>query len=881
MTKRSSRMFVAATGLLGLSLTGVPLPVSAAPGYTYDLIAEFPLPQETVNHASPCTGIAINNRGDIAYQTSERVPLQGGALDYLVQTFLARPGEPPRLIHQGLQWTGNVNPAAAPFPGFSGCDAFARPLGLNDDGIVAIPAHWIGDAGVVSSGNEDSIGYVLVDANGTLVRVIRDLVGSSGRLNAQLQMAGTPGPEFIRVSDGGTTRDYHVGPTVHSYQAIVNQHGVAASLLTGPSQNLELAIADPSDPLGVSLVVLGPFQGDWYTDALQIGFNNLNWASVATNTNLLQAAPPRVILIGPGGQLALVADTSTEVLDATDSGVRLTNFSQGRFGPHGTSLNNYNQVLFGASTLPGLGASSNAILVGNVSGDLPTPALWTSETISVGSRLFTGACISCDDPFNSLNTNSLNDKGDVAFLTLINEVPTPGHLGLQAIRLLVAHPGPGMDPGNPILPGDGGTLDGGGVVLRPPPNTIRLVAVPCTNRFCYFDPPVAAGYIYEMNPGSQTTFTSAYIPVPLANGDGEFSVEYGGFNELLISGKPVDFTVRVPGGVSTFRITGIDLGEALDPNDPRAFVTGLKFQGPGTDNFSFTMTPIVENTDDPDGDGVIASRDNCPAVANPGQEDADGDGVGDACDLCPGTAAGSAVNAQGCSAAQQDADGDGVPNVADACPGTAPGAAVDARGCSADQRDTDGDGVVDGADLCPATAPGAVVDARGCSADQRDTDGDGVVDGADLCPATAPGAVVDANGCSAAQRDTDGDGVADSADLCPGTVPGTAVDANGCSAAQRDSDGDGVVDSVDACPGTAPGTPVDASGCPLMSQTRTCDADGDGDIDKYDIKAIVKAVGRKATGPNDPRDPNRNARIDLVDVLICGLKCDRLFCASP
>ena len=57
---------------------------------------------------------------------------------------------------------------------------------------------------------------------------------------------------------------------------------------------------------------------------------------------------------------------------------------------------------------------------------------------------------------------------------------------------------------------------------------------------------------------------------------------------------------------------------------------------------------------DLDGDGVIDTADNCPDVANPGQEDEDGDAVGNACDNCPATANGNQANS----------DGDGV---GDAC----------------------------------------------------------------------------------------------------------------------------------------------------------------------------------------------------------------------
>ncbi len=148
---------------------------------------------------------------------------------------------------------------------------------------------------------------------------------------------------------------------------------------------------------------------------------------------------------------------------------------------------------------------------------------------------------------------------------------------------------------------------------------------------------------------------------------------------------------------------------------------------------------------DLDDDGINDDIDNCPSIANPGQEDGDHDGVGDVCDNCPSIS----------NFMQQDGDSDTVGDACDNCPTVA----------NVGQEDVDADDVGDACDNCPAVA----------NVGQEDVDADDVGDVCDNC-------ISDFNPL---QEDSDSDGIGDSCEastccvLIRGNVdydPGDSID---------------------------------------------------------------------------------------------------------
>ena len=119
-----------------------------------------------------------------------------------------------------------------------------------------------------------------------------------------------------------------------------------------------------------------------------------------------------------------------------------------------------------------------------------------------------------------------------------------------------------------------------------------------------------------------------------------------------------------------FRGNAQVLDHALTSTSMDLFVRGFEFGRANSDAFSDAITDdssALRSSDhdgfvlfvmtDFDGDLVPDDIDNCPWVANPGQEDGDMDGVGDVCDNCVATA----------NPGQEDGDMDGIGDACDAC----------------------------------------------------------------------------------------------------------------------------------------------------------------------------------------------------------------------
>jgi hypothetical protein len=106
----------------------------------------------------------------------------------------------------------------------------------------------------------------------------------------------------------------------------------------------------------------------------------------------------------------------------------------------------------------------------------------------------------------------------------------------------------------------------------------------------FIDPQVATGYVYKTALGDPN-FASVELP-DIGNPDPYALYLWNGsafvFDTTLAADAVFDFAA---GGVDEFEVLGISPTLGIDPANPTAFITGLKFESVG--NFTGTMTPVT------------------------------------------------------------------------------------------------------------------------------------------------------------------------------------------------------------------------------------------------------------------------------------------------
>ncbi|MFN9175919.1 MAG: PEP-CTERM sorting domain-containing protein [Synechocystis sp.] len=216
-----------------------------------------------------------------------------------------------------------------------------------------------------------------------------------------------------------------------------------------------------------------------------------------------------------------------------------------------------------------------------------------------------------EDASNSafFNNNDLDDGGpffDIQYdgFTVVFSVFAPVNPGENEIKLAIADAGdsaldsavfisggtfqgelPGTTPENPILPD---MIDDGSFIFDD-------VSIFNAYELFFINPDIAVGYVYQV---SGVDFTEVLLPnvgdnsynLLLDNSGGSCS-GFSPSGDILTGGIAFNFASPTP----CFAVDGIEVSAALDPTNPLAFVTGLKVNDTGV--YSFTQTPIVENSD--------------------------------------------------------------------------------------------------------------------------------------------------------------------------------------------------------------------------------------------------------------------------------------------
>ena len=343
----------------------------------------------------------------------------------------------------------------------------------------------------------------------------------------------------------------------------------------------------------------------------------------------------------------------------------------------------------------------------------------------------------------------------------------------------------------------------------------------------------------------------------------DFSGDGRGCNQTSGSFEVFEIETGVGGGVERLAVDFVQRCEGFDP--------------PLIGSLRFNASPQFGELLDSDGDGVADIGDICADVADPDQKDTDLDGIGDACDPLA----------------------QAVFVLLDSEPGDYIGQGERQLYTTADAHIT-----VSAGGMITASVEGNGSFGERWSLRFAPPDGGrlgvGSYPGATRWPfqsAGEPGLDVSrGGGCNrltgrfdVLEYDVDARGrlrrfAADFEQHCEGgraALRGSVRYGSSFYAASRDRDGDGVLDTVDSCPDAPDPLQVDANADGLGDAChQTCDADGNGAIDRRDIAAVLASLDAPPATARDVRDADEDGTISVLDGRVCALRCTSDGCAE-
>lgn len=473
---------------------------------------------------------------------------------------------------------------------------FIQQVSLNDQGVAAWATSQAVSGGVTSGlyiGDGSFQQQVLTNTSRQSA-VLNPSINNRGQVGYSFNPSGSPS---IRYWDAGNTVTLVPGPSFSSWGGGLSDN---ARIAQNRQTNGGLLIFSTESGFGMSLgsMSTGNTPVISRNGSLAALYGASTFGSTALDMAFLdQRSGGRIFAFGSNLDLPtrLAINNHGNVVYSTGPGANpdfigvingrdiapqtrvLATQGQGGFGAFnsGVSINNFNEVTF----IGNVGTGSRGLFRSDTSGAAPVAMALPGETVAA----LGGASIVS---VQAIDQHSMNDLGQVAFLANMRTASNQSF-----VALLRADPIEGISPGRPILPievAPGPAPVWTMPIVRMPAGSIGGTSRPRTN----YDPDIAIGYIYEVSAGAPN-FSEVQIPAPLANGDDSFIVSFGGHSYALKAGDVFDFMSVATGGVPTFSITGIDVGESLDPQSSTAFVTALGFAEGGLANSTFTMKPIT------------------------------------------------------------------------------------------------------------------------------------------------------------------------------------------------------------------------------------------------------------------------------------------------